>query len=210
MLILFSILKKIKGKFSSIVLFCQHPAAAGPQIGLGHHTPYLSPWVLRCRSVPAEPHNVTPVPPGRLARASLEPFSLLLPPLSIWTHHSEEVAGWVSPSRGSFHRAEHPRQFNGRRWWGLVCSWRAGVEGGDSWAWARCKEEAMASSSTLKVKPTELARGLDVGSQGEGPEGKGSYRPEYKEGKVRSSPSATPTLRLRAWIHWKGRGCWSS
>lgn len=65
---------------------------------------------------------------------------------------------------------------------------------GDQWAWAVCEETEVVSSRTLKVKPPGLANELDVGPQGEGPGGKGTCRPEYKGGKVRSFTSVIPSL----------------
>lgn len=63
-----------------------------------------------------------------------------------------------------------------------------GQKEGDRRAWAMCEEGEVGSSRTLKIKPIGLANRLDVGPQGEGPGGKGSYRPEYKGGNVRFIP----------------------
>lgn len=100
------------------------------------------------------------------------------------------------------HGGGHPGQLRVRKRLGLVHTWRAGVEGGDPRAWARYEEGAVGSSIGLNTEPTGLASGLDVGSQGECPEEK-TYRPEYKEGRVRFSTSAISPLRLRTQLPWK-------
>lgn len=152
----------------------------GLRLGLGSHT--SPPRYLDTTLFLLSP-NVASVPPSLPAHAGLR---ALLPAaataVGLWTHCSGEVAGGglskqrLLPQRGT------PRA--------RPCA-------------ARYEEGVVGSSCTLKVKSTGLASGLDVGSHREGPEGKGTCRPEHKEGKVRSSASAIPPFRLRAPLHWQ-------